>query len=520
MNEKEYIVSLHADVDYDQFWSEMESLTHNIPSVPDRIVDIVNERPGSMRNCHYALTDAEAANLRMDPRVYGVEIPPQHRTDIQIGLHATQLSNFTKILSNDDGAGDEVNWGLRRCVDAANLYGLGLTAQGGYPYTLDGSGVDVVISDSGVQVDHPEFNNASGQTRFVQHNWYTVSELPGTQSANFYRDWDGHGTHCAGISTGLTYGWAKNSAVYSLKVRGLEGFGDGGTGISVDDCFDVIKLWHMRKPIDPVTGYKRPTVVNMSWGYRDSFTNIRGGNYRGTAWTGTSANTSYGMVGSGSFYGARVAAVDVDVEELIAAGVIVCIAAGNYYQKIDIPEGVDYDNYFLKNGSSVPYYYNRGSSPYSRNALIVGSVDSTVYDASTEYKSVFSESGPGVDIYAPGSNIRSSMSNVNQRTNSPYFLNSNYKQANMNGTSMAAPQVAGLSALFLQANPHATPAQVKSWLLNQSQPTIYDTGLDNDYTNSRSIKGGANRFLYNSFNSPTPITIVGNTQLTNINLSY
>ena len=39
------------------------------------------------------------------------------------------------------------------------------------------------------------------------------------------------------------------------------------------------------------TGYKRPTIANMSWGYGRNPSNINGGNYRGTDWTGTSKRT-------------------------------------------------------------------------------------------------------------------------------------------------------------------------------------------------------------------------------------
>ena len=79
-----------------------------------------------------------------------------------------------------------------------------------------------------------------------QIDWYTASGLPGTQSPNHYRDYDGHGT-CCRYSSLKTFGWARNAQIYAVKVNGLEGTGDSGTGIAIDDVFDVIKLWHRNK---------------------------------------------------------------------------------------------------------------------------------------------------------------------------------------------------------------------------------------------------------------------------------
>lgn len=514
MSEKEYIVSLKQGIDYDQFWQEMETVTQGHVTVPDRSVDIVNERPGSLRSCHYALTDSEADSLRQDSRVYSVEIPPEQRSDVRIGLHAIQFNNYAKSSSD---TGNFVNWALRRCVSQTNVYGTGTTASGGYPYTLDGTGVDVVISDSGLQVDHPEFQDNQGNSRVQLIDWYDASGLPGSQSVNFYRDFDGHGTHVAGIATGKNYGWAKNARVYSMKVLGLEGSGDSGTGISVTDCFDTIKLWHQLKPIDPLTGHKRPTVVNMSWGYYDVFANINGGIYRGTPWSGSTARTDLGMVGTAGRFGTRVNSVDVDVAEMVSEGIVVCISAGNFYQKIDVMDGLDYDNSYNRTGVGT-VYYNRGSSPSDPGAIRVGSIDTTVRDASTEYKSIFSDSGPGVDIYAPGSNIMSATSNTNEYGNFSYSFDSNYKQLNISGTSMSSPQVAGLTALYLQLNPWAIPAQVKSWLLSQGQNVIWSTGLDDDYTDNRSLKGSVNSLMFNPFNREHPLATVGDVGLTNIAL--
>ena len=510
MSEKEYIVSLNKGVNYEAFNQEMIASTGG-GDIPGRSVDVANARPLSQRNTHYMLTEAEATQLSSDARVLAVELRPDLRDDIDLVRTATQTGDFTKTTLD---RGDFVNWGLRRMNTLSNPY-TGPNVTGGYDYTLDGTGVDIVIQDSGVQVDHPDFYDYNGASRVQQIDWYAASGLAGSQSINHYRDYDGHGTHVAGIAAGLTYGWAKGAKIYALKVSGLEGSSDSGTGIAVSDCFDVIKGWHNNKPVDPATGKKRPTIVNMSWGYGSYFTGISGGSYRGAAWAGAARRPDYGMVGtltaSGYRYVTRIASVDVDVQELIDAGVHVVIAAGNSSQKIDVEGGLDYDNYFTRTSTgTTEYYYNRGGSPFSTQAHIVGNIDADIHADGLEQKSASSETGPGVTVYAPGTNIMSTTSNINRwgANDGPYPSNSSFLITNISGTSMAAPNVAGALALYTQINPGATPAQGLSFVnANAGVSKIYTTGLDNDYAVERSILGGNNRFAYNKFNSATQMTI-------------
>jgi subtilisin family serine protease len=506
--EKEYIVSLNRGVDYDQFWDQIENASEDDGFVPTRRVDIINERPGSLRSCHYSLTDDEANALRNDPRVYGVEIPPEQRDDIQIGLTATQTADFTKTSSN---SGNFVNWGLRRSIfEAIPSFG----SSDDYTYNLDGSGVDIVIQDSGLQVDHPEFEDADGVSRVQLIDWYTESGLPGTQNANFYRDLDGHGTHCGGIAAGKTYGWAKNARIYSMKVAGLEGTGDSGTGISVSDCFDTIKLWHRNKPVDPATGYKRPTIVNMSWGYSTFYDTVSSVTYRGTTFTdaNTTGNSTYrwqnyGIVplsGASAGYNysgpVRISSVDVDVQELIDEGIHVCIAAGNNYHKADVLGGSDYNNSMVTDTGTK--FFHRGGSPFDDEAFMVGNMDSTLNGGGLEQKANSSTTGPAVDIYAAGTNIMSCTSTINKFSGTDYPPDPTYKICNIGGTSMASPQVCGVGALFLQLNPHSTPAQLKNAIISNSYTSGLYTGTVDDYDDQNNLLGGNNRILYNPFNDP------------------
>jgi subtilisin family serine protease len=497
---KQYNVALKADIDYDGFWNDMESETDGLLYIPNRRIEFTNERPASLRQCWYLLTDEEAELLRGDDRVYCVEIPPEFRDDIFIGHVATQTGNFTKTTSD---SGVFLNWGLIRSSNATNVYSTGTTTALNYEYTLDGTGVDVVIQDSGLQVDHPEFTDASGNTRVYQIDWGATSGLF-TQNANHYRDFDGHGTHVAGTAAGKTYGWAKNARIYSVKINGLEGSGDEGTGISYTLAFDCIKSWHTSK------AGARPTVVNMSWGFYQSYSSVTSVSYRGVTYSdaSTTGNSTYRSntygIKSSSQLNIKVSSVDVDVEELLAAGVVVCTAAGNRSCKIDVSGGVDYNNSIISSGNT--YYYHRGSSPNNANAISVGNADSTVYSSTLDQKSTSSETGPGVHIFAPGTDIMSATSTTNRFGGQSYYLNATYRQCNISGTSMASPQVAGVCALILQLNPSYTPAQVKSALLAQATATIYTSGLSNDWTNSRSLLGSSQYFLYANYQSAATTT--------------
>ena len=514
MSEKEYIVSLNKGVDYAAFNQEMIAAT-GAGDIPGRSVDVADARPGSQRNTHYSLTDEEAAALKNDPRVYGVTLLPELDPDLGIGVRALQTGDFTKTTLD---RGDFLNWGMRRINEATNPYD-GVSVTGGYGYTLDGTGVDVVIMDSGIQADHPEFQDADGVSRVQQIDWAEESGLPFTQSVNHYRDYDGHGTHVAGTVAGKTYGWAKNARIYSVKLAGLEAPSDAGTGISATYAFDCIKLWHRNKPIDPATGVKRPTVVNMSWGYLRYYDSVINLTYRGVLKTGTDIDTgakrwAFGLppVTNGLRYltNVRVSSVDTDLQELIDEGVHVCIAAGNRSHKIDVEGGDDYSNFMAANTGSVEY--QKGSSPYDDQAHIVGNIDSVEHVGGLEQKAASSETGPGVSVYAPGTDIMSAMSTVNEfgatTLNNPYPANAAFLINNITGTSMASPQVAGVLALWLQLNPGSTPAQGLAFINNTAKTAqIYETGSAVDYTDTRSLLGSANRFAFNKFNSNVQLRI-------------
>lgn len=530
MAEREYAVIVKEGVNLAELEAELTASSGDGP-IPARSVDIANSRKGSKRITHFALTDEEAQALHADARILAVEIPPDQRDDIKIGLQRTQESDFYR------GSGlsqSYANWGLRRCNSLTNVYGnlSNVTGQTpNYNYALDGTGVDVVIQDSGIQVGHPEWNDYEGNSRLQLINWYDASGLPGTQSANHYRDWDGHGSHCAGIAAGRLYGWAKGAHIYSQKLSGLEF--DGPTGISLSDAFDTIRLWHANKPINPATGYKRPTVVNMSWGFFAQFTgNPTSGVYRGTAWNYGDINfnssnalwQNAGIIpgvangGSTRILPGTNAFSDVEVEDMISEGIVVCIAAGNNYYKADVPGGVDYDNTVTAGGTT--FFYHRGSSPKSENAFMTGCINSATTN-SLDALAGFSTKGPLVNIQAPGSNILSACSITNDGYNTILYPGSNeHKITSISGTSMASPQVAGVAALHLQANPGATPEQLRNKIFGEAPAVMYDTGLGNDYTDTANLQGAPNRHLYSRYGKANPGAMHNGISLQNSGINF
>ena len=531
--EKEYVVTLENAQDADQFFAEMTAQS-GAGQIPARSVDVVNARPGSLRNTDYALTEAEADALKNDARVRDVE--PLNIPGVFCRFGLTQSGDFYRGSSNLSGS--KLNWGLARCNATSNIFGQNNELNTTYDYHLDGTGVDIVLLDSGIQVGHPEWEDAAGTTRLQQINWYSSAGVSGTMPANFYTDNVGHGTHVAGIAAGKTFGWARGANIYSMNVDTgkIDQTTDNGATYT---AYDLIRLWHNAKPVQS-NGYKRPTIVNASILWYNSEPGLPPSlTYRGTTYSGASINTAierralgwnadynYGTYGS-YVWPYRRTDIDTDCEDLINAGVIFVHAAGNDQYKMDLPSGPDYNNYAAS--ASNLTRYNQGSSPTGAgnrtngygDSIEVGSINSSSKSVSLDRKAFSSNAGPGVTIWAPGDGVRSAWTNANT-SGGTYYLNNSYRQHTINGTSMAAPQVAGVAALIAQVNPQITPAEMKEYLVTKFGQTgsIYTTGLNNDYSDYESLMGASDVMLHNPFNTATAYKITNSGSVTSFDMGY
>lgn len=149
-----------------------------------------------------------------------------------------------------------------------------------------------------------------------------------------------------------------------------------------------------------------------------------------------------------SLGGGASTALDTAVNNLHNANVTIAVAAGN------------------SNANAC------NSSPARAvNAITTGST--TMSDA----RSSFSNFGTCLDIFAPGSSILSA------------WFTSNTATATLSGTSMASPHVAGVAALYKQANPSASSTTIRNAIVNNATTGV----VSNPGT------GSPNRLLYSRF---------------------
>lgn len=225
--------------------------------------------------------------------------------------------------------------------------------------TDQGAGVFAYVVDTGVLTTHQEF---AGRT---QSGFSAISDGRGALDCN------GHGTHVAGTIAGASYGVAKAATVVPVRVLDCNG-----------------------------SGYLSSVVSGLDWIAQNSEPGAK-----------AVVNLSLG--------GGTSSTLDSAVENLVARGMTVVVAAGN--------SAINACN----------------ASP----ARTPGALTVAASDINDRF-ATFSNHGSCVDIVAPGVAVTSA------------WISSNTSTEVLSGTSMAAPHVAGLVAV-LMTNSYLQPSEVE-----------------------------------------------------------
>ncbi|TEB17269.1 serine protease [Coprinellus micaceus] len=202
------------------------SLLESIGPAQDEIVEpLVRSEWSHALNGFSAILDPILIDvLSRDPRVENIE---------EDGI-VRSLSPVTQT---------NAPWGLGRLSSIPKLANQNSTALT-FNYTYDssgGAGVDIYVLDTGTRITHVEFEGRA--------TWGAI--FSGSTDA----DGNGHGTHCAGIVAGKTFGVAKRANIVAVKV--LADSGSGSTSQVISGINWIIQA---------TTSSARPSVVLIALG--------------------------------------------------------------------------------------------------------------------------------------------------------------------------------------------------------------------------------------------------------------
>jgi serine protease AprX len=294
-------------------------------------------------------------------------------------------------------------------------------------FGYDGAGIRIAVIDSGVTAWHDDLEDpAAPGTQRIDGFVDFVSEAPTP-----YDDY-GHGTHVAGIiagngaaSVGARAGLAPASRLVVLKVLDAAGRGRISDAIAA---------------IDYVVEHRTQLDIRL-------------------------INLSLGAIVHESY---TADLLTLATRRAVEHGLVVVAAAGN--------RGRNSEGGVLHGAISAP-----ANAPW---VLTVGaSSHMGTPDRGDDTVAAFSSRGPTAfdytakpDLVAPGVGIYSlsAPDSTMYQTHAPYLLSGadpgEYPYLSLSGTSQAAPVVAGVVALMLQANPSLTPNAVKAILQYTAEP--------------------------------------------------
>lgn len=398
------------------------------------------------------LPDHAAEALSLDPRVAWVE-------EDAVGHLAYEVEYYST----------DSKWHLDRIDQRTRIP---LHSYKAYGWTFRGNNVNAYVVDTGIQAKHVEFDD-DGNPATVGSSRVTAGALFGTTAdpnpptnpcggyENHYNG--GHGTAVASILGGKTNGVARGVMLVPVKIA---------------RC--VLQWNHI------VFMSKVDVVQSLDWILADMASSANAGR-RAVVNMSLFFNSNTEMCDDG--HGGEtncVSALENNINNLIAAGIIVVVSAGN-------------DGANMCGNSTVPGqsparmgYGNETAFPNTHRTITVGGTDinDARFTCATGCTGLSvppgSNFGPCVSIYAPAKNVRgahiasfdSYRGDANTLNQLPYS-NWNFNDVTVrSGTSFSAPVVAGLAARLLQQFPTMTPANV--WLAIKNRATNLPANFDGD----------------------------------------
>ena len=386
-----------------------------------------------IRRCGAVLAVVATGSFVVMPQSY---VSAAGTTDFTEAVARKQIVTSPQTTGPTGGA---LSWGLNRIDQRTNA----VTSAASYDFSEDGGGVTAYILDSGVNASHPEFGSR------VKEGWsYRSSSSALTSYRNSLADYiadpnDGieactqDGSHAVDPATfdnptnvdGSDKGQADNDG-HGTHVAGI--IGGDTTGVAKNVSIVPVRS------LDSC-GNGTTTMINEGLDWILNHHNI-----------GERAilNLSVG-------FASQVSSVDNRITSLMNEGVVVIAAAGN-------------------DASSAC-----GTTP----AATLGTI-SVASMTELDGESSFSNYGLCVDIFSPGSSIKSAF---------PYLSGTANTYATQSGTSMAAPFISGAITRFLQlletgpTNFATGPTAAWTWLRDNSTTnaiTYFNSGR-NPQTNNR-----------------------------------
>ncbi|XP_072022847.1 extracellular serine proteinase-like [Amphiura filiformis] len=176
----QYIVVLQDDMDMDNYAKAFDDMIHwNTPE-------------GTMQREYRHTIKGFASRLSRD------------------SVKKLRQSKMVKYIEEDSmvyPTSGVTSWGLDR-VDQRDLP----LDNNATTYLGDGTDTHIYVIDTGILYSHDEFIGRTGDGFNLVNDGF-----------DYDTDCQGHGTHCAGIAAGSTYGIASNATVHSVRVFGCFG---------------------------------------------------------------------------------------------------------------------------------------------------------------------------------------------------------------------------------------------------------------------------------------------------------